>query len=428
MIAGRIRPTSLAVLVLLLAALTWPVAMSGPARAQETLRIAAVVNDDVISVHDLANRVALLLATTGQALSVENQRRAAPHVIRMLIDEKLKMQEARRLNIQVTREEIDRTLTRIAGQIGVPPDQLPALLQSAGIDIATLIEQVESELAWVKAVGRRVQGRISEDDVDARIARMRETAGQPEYRLAEIVLPVDDSTTAEDMVALARRIMTQLREGVNFQALARNYSAAASAAVGGDLGWLRPDEMDPDTRRAIQDLEPGQVLGPLTTLSGYQIILMIDRRIAAGVGDGSDGIMVQEVAIAVPLGSAGDGPAGALERARDLAQGVTSCESLAERAAADDTAEMRGPTLVETSQLQGVRRDRLRGLSPGQTAEPFVDGDTVVLLMVCARDAAAVSTQIREQVREMIFNERLEATARRMIRDLRRDAFVDIRI
>lgn len=426
--AGRIRPTALAVLVLLIAALTWPIAMSGAARAQETLRIAAVVNDDVISVHDLANRVALLLATTGQALSVENQRRAAPHVIRMLIDEKLKMQEARRLSIQVTREEIDRTLTRIAGQIGVPPDQLPALLQSAGIDIATLIEQVESELAWVKTVGRRVQGQISEDDVDARIARMRETAGQPEYRLAEILLPVDDSATAEDMVALARRIMTQLREGVNFQALARNYSAAASAAVGGDLGWLRPDEMDPDTRRAIQDLEPGQVLGPLATLSGYQIILMVDRRVAAGVGDGSDGIMLQEVAIPVPLGSASDGPVAALERAREMAQGVASCESLAERAAADDAVETRGPTLVETAQIQGGRRDRIQGLSPGQTAEPFVDGDTVVLLMVCARDAEAVSAQIRAEVREMIFNERLEATARRMIRDLRRDAFVDIRI
>lgn len=416
-------------LALAIAASVCPGWAGGEARAQETLRIAAVVNDDVISVHDLANRVALLLATTGQALTPENQQRAAPYVIRMLIDEKLKMQEARRLNVQVTREEIDRTLTGIAGQIGVPPESLPGLLQSAGIDISTLIEQVESELAWVKTVGRRVQGQITENDVDVRIERIRQTAGQPEYRLAEIVLPADDPVSAAETVGLARRIMDQLRQGISFQALARNYSAAASAALGGDLGWLRHAEMDPDIRAAIQDMRPGEVLGPIQALSGYHIVLMIDRRVAAGIGDGGDGIAILEVSVPFARGSATDADAGqAAARARELARGVTSCEALSDRAAADAAVETSGPNVVDPVRLGAERRQRVQGLAAGQVSEPFVEDDAAVILMVCARGTEAVSAQIREEVREMIFNERLEATARRMIRDLRREAFVDVRI
>lgn len=329
-----------------------------PALAQDALRIAAIVNDEVISVHDLAMRVALLLATTGQEPTPEAQQRAAPHVLRALIDEKLKMQEAKRLNVQVTREEINRALTQIAGQIGVSPDDLPRLLAARGVAISALMDQIEAEIAWVKAVTQsaRAQREISDEEVDARIKRINEAAGRPEYRIAEIFLPVDDPENEGEIEALGRRIMTQLRQGISFPALARNYSEGASAATGGDLGWVRPEQLAPEIQAAVQELNPGEVLGPIRSLTGYHIVLLIDKRTTQ------------------PIGVATGGDAGNDTR--------------------NDTGDERGGGTGDETGVQ----------------------------------AAQAAPDVRERVRQMLINERLEATSRRMLRDLRREAFVDLRL
>ena len=71
--------------------------------------IIAIVNDDVISSHDLNSRMALFLATSNAEDTPENRRRLAPEVLRTLIDDVLKRQEMRRRNITVSQSEIDRS-------------------------------------------------------------------------------------------------------------------------------------------------------------------------------------------------------------------------------------------------------------------------------------------------------------------------------
>lgn len=392
--------------------------------AQESLGIAAVVNDDVISVHDLAMRIALLLATTGQENTPENRQRAAPHVLRMLIDEKLKMQEAKRLNVQVSRAEVDRALTEIARQIGVPPQDLPRLLASGGVSISALMEQVEAEIAWVKAVSQRAEARgaVSDEDVEAQIQRMQESAGQAEFRIAEIFLPFDDPQTEREVEELGRRIMNQLRQGVAFPVLARNYSEAASAAVGGDLGWLDLEQISPELRESVPSLAPGEVIGPVRTLTGYYIVLMIDRRTGQGL-EGSPGTMTVH-RISVPR----EGGQQDAQRIRELAGDARSCAEL--EAAAQNVPGISSERLerLELGAMDPELRERVRGLEVGQQSEPYQAGERVALMMVCERTGGSAPEQLRERVRQSLVNERLEANAQRMLRDLRREAFVDVRL
>jgi peptidyl-prolyl cis-trans isomerase SurA len=395
------------------------------AAAQDSLGIAAVVNEDVISVHDLAMRVALLLATTGQENTPENRQRAAPHVLRMLIDEKLKMQEAKRLNVQVTRAEVDQALTDISRQIGVAPQDLPRLLARGGVSISAMMEQVEAEIAWVKAVSQQTEARgtVSDEDVDAQIQRIEERAGRSEFRIAEIVLPFDDTRTEAEIEALGRRIMDQLRQGVAFPVLARNYSEAASAAVGGDLGWLDLEQLPLELQTPVSNLTPGEAVGPIKTLTGYYIVLMIDRRTAQGIDGGGGAVTLQQISIA----GAGSGQED-VSRLRELTRNAQSCGDL--EAAARNTAGASSKRLdmLELSEMDPILRERVQGLEVGQPSEPFESEGSVAILMVCERTGASPPAQLRERVRRSLVNERLEANAQRMLRNLRREAFVDVRL
>ena len=252
----------------------------GPAAGQ-TLGIAAVVNDEVISVHDLESRMDLLIATSNMPPTPETRQRLDSHVLRLLIEEALKMQEARRLNISVSREELAGALERIAGQVGVPPERMSEALASRGTDIQALIDQVEAEIAWVKTVQARTGGELTVDDeeVTARLQQLESRAGEPEVRVAEIFLPVSDPAQENEIQALMQRLVDQLAEGVSFRSLARNFSQGPTAAAGGDLGWMELDQFDPELQEVLADLPQGQAYGPVRTALGYYIVFMIDRRV-----------------------------------------------------------------------------------------------------------------------------------------------------
>ncbi len=217
---------------------------AGPAHAQTgDQRIAAVVNDDVISVHDVETRLALVLATTNVQPTAETRQRLGPQVLRSLIDDALKRQEARRLNIVVSSQEIDDAMERIAQQARMSPEQLRQVLTTRGVPMSTLIDQIETEIGWIKAVNRagREQIRIGEDQIDEELARINENAGNPEYRVAEIFLPFDAGVEEARVADLAQRIVEQIAAGARFSDLARNFSqggARASCRPSSTRRWI----------------------------------------------------------------------------------------------------------------------------------------------------------------------------------------------
>ncbi|HET6519871.1 MAG TPA: SurA N-terminal domain-containing protein, partial [Geminicoccaceae bacterium] len=152
-------------LALSLAALVWlaPAAGGGVGgggeAAAQSLRIAAVVNEDIISERDLVERLRLVAVTSGIAPTPENQRRLAAQVLRGLIQETLQLQEAERLNLPVQDGEIDRALANIAQQNNRPPEQLLGILRANGVGGATLRRQLEAQIAWLKVIARQIQPR-----------------------------------------------------------------------------------------------------------------------------------------------------------------------------------------------------------------------------------------------------------------------------
>lgn len=247
--------------------------VTGPvnsALTQETQGIAAVVNDEVISAYDLEQRVALIVSSTGVDGTGEAGKRLREQVLRTLIDEKLQIQEAKKLEVVADPKEVDEALNGIAEQNNMTADQLRETLAKGGVHIEALLMQIQSELAWSDLVHKKFMARVvpGDEQVDEVLARMEANAGRPEYLLAEIFLNVESPDDDEEVRRGALRLVEQLRQGAPFNAVARQFSQAATAATGGDLGWVSEGQLSTELDKALVTITPGQISDPIRAVGG----------------------------------------------------------------------------------------------------------------------------------------------------------------
>src|SRR6516225_6140032 len=216
-------------------------------------RIAAVVNDEVISIADVQSRLRMVMLSSNFPDSQETRQRIASQVLRTIVDEKLQMQEAKRQNVTATDEEIKKALSRIEKQNNMQPGQLDQALKQRGIERSALVDQLTASIVWAKLVRRLLSQTnvVSDEEIDYALKRAQETVNEPQSRVAEIFLAVDNPQQEEEVRRLAERLSDQMRQGARFSAIAQQFSQSATAAVGGDIGWVRPEQLSPELGKAV---------------------------------------------------------------------------------------------------------------------------------------------------------------------------------
>ncbi len=413
--------------VILAALLIVPV----PAGAQQFVeRIAAVVNDEVISTSDIQARLRLDLLASGLEPSAQNQQRLMPGVLRTLINERIQLQEAGRFNIEVGEADLEQALGNIAGQNGLNADSMRTMLAQNGIPIATLEDRLRSNIAWTRLTQRRFGPRIDigDEEVEEVIERYRSNQGLPEFLLAEIFLSVDSPEEERQVRQLADQLAAQIVEGAPFPRVARQFSESGGAASGGDMGWVIQGQLDPALDSVISQLQPGQLSLPIRTPAGYHILLMRDRRRVAEASPDDVVATLQRLALAIPPGASEGEVRQAMEAAEDASRTVRSCEALAERArelGAGDLVEAgRGPI----GQLPPAIRAEVAGLPDGIPTRAIRLPDGVVVFMLCDRDVSAAGLPSREEISESLARDRLNLMRRRYLRDLRNAAYIELRV
>jgi peptidyl-prolyl cis-trans isomerase SurA len=271
---------------------TWS---AGPVRAQNDLfRPAAVVNDDIISVLDLAMRLQLSIIAAGVDDTPEVRRRLTPQVLRGLIDERLQMQEAKRLDISVTDIQVAAALEQIAQQNNMTEGQFLTMLRNRGVIPTTLIEQIRAQIAWQGVVQLRIRPNvvIAPEEVEEVAGRLSSRQGAIERRVAEIFIPVETAAKEGEALTSANRLLDELRRGANFAGLARQFSQSGTASLGGDLGWVQDGELDVNLNEALLQMGPGNISPPIRTVTGFHILLLRDMR--QNDGQGIDRARIQE--------------------------------------------------------------------------------------------------------------------------------------
>ena len=412
-------------------AFNFPADISFLGQANPNLRRAtARVNGNIITGTDIDTRMALLLASNEAAAPPpEEVERLRLQVLRNLIDETLQVQESTAQEMEVTTEEIDAAYLRFATQSRqMTPAQLDAYLYSIGSSPRSVKRQIQGELAWERLLRRNVIPfvNISESEVTELFDRLQASRGSSEYRLGEIFLaatPVNRDAVA----ANAAQIVQQLRDGGSFVAYARQYSQASTAAVGGDLGWIRLEQLqNPQLESVTAEMVPGQLVGPVEIPGGFWIGLLIDRR-QIGMADPRDAqLSLKQISYAFPAGIT---PAEAERRGTAFVAAVNGMNGCGD---ANDKAAAIGAQTVDNDEiavraLPEALQQVLLGLSIGQTTPPFGDlSEGIRVLMLCGRDdPAAVAGPDRQQLMSQLEDDRINKRAQRYLRDLRRDAVIE---
>ena len=158
------------------------------AQAQNVQRIAAIVNDDAISVYDLLARLRMVILTSNLPDSKETRNSIAPRVLRALIDERLQLQEARKLSIGVEDSEVAASIQILEDQLDMPEGAIKRVLTEAGIPYLTLENQIRSQIAWRKVVTLRLRPtvQVGKGEIETYLTNLKENLGKPEYRVGEI--------------------------------------------------------------------------------------------------------------------------------------------------------------------------------------------------------------------------------------------------
>jgi peptidyl-prolyl cis-trans isomerase SurA len=414
----------------LFALLAWPVSTSVglPAAAQSVQRIAAIVNDDVISGYDVERRVEMVIRSTRMTDTPENRRQLRARVLELLIDEKLQLQAAARQNIVVTDDEMQLAFRAIERQNRMTPGSFDGFVASIGINRDTLLQQIRARLAWNKVVLRKLP-QIQDDEVDEAMGRASANVGKPEYRIAEILIPIDSPNREAEARQSATELLKQIGGGVSFEAAAREFSRGATAADGGDVGWVLADQLDPDVASSLTRLPVGGISEPIRARAGYYLIRLIETR-----KFGLDGPVEAKLTLHQVMFNLRDNASQAetrqvVTRARAFAADAGGCETLESDARRADGADYVNLGSLTASQLAPAVRDAVRSLPDSKLSEPVVTPVGVMLLMICGRSEPPKpkGPAGRDAIIGELHQKRMAQVAQRHIRDLRRDAVVEYR-
>lgn len=253
--------------------------MTSNAYAQSS--IAVVVNEDAITMSDIEDRVTLIVRSSGMPDNEEMRSKIRPQVIDVLIEEQLKLQEAERLEVEVTQEQIDQGFAQLAQQNNANSEQFREMLRRSGININTMYRQIKSQMAWGGVIQKSIRPKITvtEADVDDALSRLRDNLGKAEYHVAEIYLPIDKPGDVGEVRSLAAELSQDMQAGrVPFPRVAQQFSKSAGAAQGGDLGWIQQGQLDQDLEAVITQMDVNQISQPVKGTGGYHIFFLRDKR------------------------------------------------------------------------------------------------------------------------------------------------------
>jgi peptidyl-prolyl cis-trans isomerase SurA len=392
------------------------------------VKATAIINGTVITQSDIDQRLALLAIAQGGAIPADQMEALRQQVLRNLIDETLEIQAAKADKIDVTDRDIDKTVQRVAGQNNQTPEQLAAYLDSHGSSIKSIRRQIQGEIAWTRLQQKRIESTVSvgDDEVKAVLDRLNATKGTEEYKVGEIYLsaPGGDMSRA---IGTANQIIEQLKQGASFAGYARQYSEASTAAVGGDLGWVRPAQLPPQIAAILPGMKAGMISTPIAVPGGVSIIAVQDERKVLAPDPRNAVLSLKQVSITFPKGTTEKQAEPVVAKFAEAARNVGGCGG-ADKIASDFNGEVVSSDDIKLRDLPAALQQIMLPMQVGQATQPFGSiEEGVRVLVICGRDEVDPGAPTFDQVYAQLNEERVNSRARRYLRDLRRDAVIEYR-
>ena len=392
------------------------------AEAREVEGIAAIVNDEVISKFDVDQRVNLFLVTSGIERTPQNIDGLRRQVLRTLIQEKLQLQEARDSEIEISRAEINAAMQDMASGTNRSLNEVEKFLKENNVHIRTMEDQIEAELAWNRFVRGRFGGQVSigELEIDETLERAEAAMNQDRVNISEILLLANNQLDGQRLMSEAAQIVKQLRAGINFGAVARQFSAASSSASGGNLGWIPVNQLDENIVPIIENMAAGDISDPIETSAGIYIVQLNSKQQSGGI----DPMRNLFDLLIITYDVATEGHFAKLESLRDS---FTTCKNTEAKAKEMDARNVTRTGQVELRRFPKNLQSEISTTEAGQVIGPKKNEKIAEMVVVCDRKDDQGATISRDAIENNLYSQRLAIMARRHLRELRRDSIVEYR-
>lgn len=425
----------------LLASLLAACLLAGNAFAQSTQpidRIVAVVNDDVVLQSELDRATSNVLAQyrkqpNGQLPPADILRK---QVLERLVLIRLQVAQAAQQGIRVSDQDVDAALGNVAGQNHMTLDQLRANLAHDGVDFADFRDSLRDEIAIQRLRQRYAQTSVSVSDAEVDAAMSAQANGM-QYHLAHLLVALPENPTPEQ-IATAQKKIEGVKELIDkgemdFATAATRYSDSQNALEGGDLGWRSSDEIPTAFASMINNMQPGQILGPIRGASGFQLVQLVETRSAAEAPANAQMVtQYQARHILVRVDDKTDDAQAKAKidtlRAR-IAGGADFAQVARENSDDLNTRPTGGELGWFNPDTYGADFGaQIAALQDGQVSAPFKSqAGWHIVQREGTRQVDATDQNRRAQVRESIGQRKLEESWSRYLQQLRGEAYVDIR-
>ncbi len=422
-------------LALLTVLMPAPAGAATPAAAID--RIAAVVNDEVITVTEFQLRLReVRRQLTGQRVAAPPEDRLRRQVLERLIIETLQLQAARRLGIKVTDDLLDRAIENIARKNNLPVDALYRSLRQEGVERDAYRNRIRDQITIQQLLEREIHGRVtvSDSEIEAHLARSEiQASAAVEYNLSHILISLPDAASPDVLRAAQERteaVARELRQGADFRQTAVIHSQGQSALEGGELGWKTPGQLPTLFAAAVRKLRPGEVSEVLRSPNGFHILRLNDTR-----GQAKSQTVTQTRARHILLRTSDALPADeAARRLEQLRLRVDQGEDFAALARIHSEDPASAATdgeigWVSPGQTAPEFEKAMNSLKPQEVSAPVRTSYGVHLIQVLARRDHDI-TEERSQIaaREQLHARKADERYEQWLRQLRDEAYVEYRL
>ena len=399
-------------------------------------RIVAVINSEVITSRELAERV----KSVTQQLRQQGTQLPPGDVVqkqvleRMIID-RLQIQLAKETALRVDDLQLDRTVSRVAENNKMSLTEFRNALERDGIQFDKFRDEIRNEILLSRLREREVDSRIvvTDNEIDYFLSQQGPPqASASEYNVAHILLQLPEQASPEQVDKQRTRteeVLAQLREGADFAKLAVSYSDAPDALQGGAMGWRARDRLPELFAQALNGMKPGEVSGIMRSPAGFHVIKLIERR-----GGGAPAPVEQTHARHILVKTSEIvSEADARRKLNNLRERIVNGTDFGELAKlnSDDASSTKGGDLGWIYRGDTVPEFErvMMSLNVGQLSEPFATPFGWHLMQVLERRQADASGERKRQEARLVLRERKADEAyQEWLRQLRDRAFVEYRL
>jgi peptidyl-prolyl cis-trans isomerase SurA len=392
-------------------------------------RIAAVVNHKSILTSDLNHRLKLVLKDSPAGASGAMLSNLRKELLNAMIDEKLQQLLVEKFEIKIDDSDVKSAWDTMEQRMGFERGQLNEFLKAQNIPDHIIKDQIRISMGWQHYLSERYGKDIQITDADVRseMAKIEKNKEKNQALLSEIVLTYDSPEKEEEAKRKAAEVSAKIRSGAQFPLLAQQYSHSASAARGGDIGWVNLDQLEPEVKKAVNETRRGDISQPIPVKGGYRILGVRDRHGVGSLGESTEYVSFQQIEFLFPMFGGEEGAQETHVRAHTIREQARSCSMMKKLTDGKPRVKTRMIEHMQTEMMHPELAKVIRKLKPGERSDLLNTGEGLIMFMVCDKNLVKPHEPDEKEIRATLREKKMSTYNEKELRALRRAAHIEIK-